>query len=349
MSVEAQVTCTISEAHLKNDKYVIQIDVVVKKKADDKLKQRKKDGYIAEAHKFMGGGKSPVFNASDESVIRFEIEEGLRPMTKFKDGQDRLKCGNLKKDEISRQIHLVPNENSSEHHAAITFYHNDEFLYQVIISDIPRGASGGQALGGANTGGEPVQRQASVRSNTSECSGSAATSGYVEAVPMPPRTQTPGSIDDGFSRADDFDDDGLPYPVPPAIPISRPPGGPTVVPLSPDASSDLPDKNTNRAFSNKSLAVLAEALGPHDAKRLLVHLNMEDAVINYELENHKGNCAGAYANLFCKWKKKEIGRGEAILRNEINAGLERIERNDIKLVFMKFSAENVDMMPADFK
>ena len=85
MSVEGQVICTISAAQLEKDKYAIQIDVVVKKKADDKLKQRKKDGYIAETNKFMGGGKSPPFNASGESVIRFEIEEGLRPMTKFKD------------------------------------------------------------------------------------------------------------------------------------------------------------------------------------------------------------------------------------------------------------------------
>ena len=95
MSVEGHIICTISEAHLKNDKYVIQIDAVVKKKADDKLKQRKKDGYIGETHKFMGGGKSPVFNACDESVIRFEIEEGLRPMTKFKDVGTSLLHSNL--------------------------------------------------------------------------------------------------------------------------------------------------------------------------------------------------------------------------------------------------------------
>ena len=105
----------------------------------------------------------------------------------------------------------------------------------------------------------------------------------------------------------------------------------------------------NGALSNKSLDALSEALGPHDARRLLVHLNMEDADIKYELDNHPRNSARAYANLFCKWRKKEIVRGEAILRNEINSGLERIERNDIKLVFMRFSAENFEMTPADFK
>ena len=94
---------------------------------------------------------------------------------------------------------------------------------------------------------------------------------------------------------------------------------------------------------------MSETLGPQDARRLLVHLNMEDADIKYELENHPRNIARAYANLFCKWRKKEIGKGEAFLRNEINSGLERIERNDIKLVFMRFSSENVEMTPADFK
>ena len=45
-------------------------------------------------------------------------------------------CRKIQKEVISRQIHLVPNQSSLEDHAAITFCHDGEFLYQITITGI---------------------------------------------------------------------------------------------------------------------------------------------------------------------------------------------------------------------
>ena len=76
---------------------------------------------------------------------------------------------------------------------------------------------------------------------------------------------------------------------------------------------------------------------------------MEEAHINAELQNHPRDCALAYANLFVKWQKKEIHRGEASMRLEMEKSLGRINRNDIKMKFMKFASEDVELTPDDFK
>lgn len=313
-STDVVVICTIHEKHLKKWKYVLQIDVVPKKKADDKLKQRKKEGFTHGSESVLGGGKFPMIIVDADSVIRFEIEEALRPVIKFKEGQDQLKCSNIKKEEISRQIHLVPNECSSSDHAAITFYHKGEYLHQVTINNIPKRAS-------------DMTRQTSVKSLTTEDCGSAATTGYVEAVPIPPRHEPQPSEDD-IESDNDYD---------------------RFSPTDSSYSSVIDNTDIPKALTDKSLDALSRALGPQDSKRLLVYLNVKDSVIKSELDNHPRDCGSAYANLFCKWRQQEIHRGEAYMRQEMNMGLEQIQRNDIRLVFMKYAAENADISPECFR
>ena len=84
-TTDACILCTINEKELRTGKYWIKIDVVQKKKADDKLKLRNKEGFTATAAGFLGGGKSQPIRVGDDDAITFEIEEALRPMTKFKE------------------------------------------------------------------------------------------------------------------------------------------------------------------------------------------------------------------------------------------------------------------------
>ena len=78
------VLCTILEDQLKQFKYILQIDIVLREKASELLKERKKKGFISKADNFIGGGKSAVFKVNTKSVIMFEIEGALKPMTPFK-------------------------------------------------------------------------------------------------------------------------------------------------------------------------------------------------------------------------------------------------------------------------
>ena len=83
--METIILCTISESQLQEGRYVIQIDVFPKEKAGDKLKERKKKGFINKASSFIGGGKSAIFKVKRGSVITFETDGALQPMTKFKE------------------------------------------------------------------------------------------------------------------------------------------------------------------------------------------------------------------------------------------------------------------------
>ena len=102
-------------------------------------------------------------------------------------------------------------------------------------------------------------------------------------------------------------------------------------------------------FSNKSLETLSDALGPIDGKKLLKQLNMTDAEIKFELDNHPHDSGCAYANLFNKWRNKEIHRGEIFMREALNKGLERIHRNDIRGVFRKCATENAELTADDLR
>ena len=70
-STDANILCSINEQELEKGKYWITIDVVPKKKADDKLKQRNKEGFITKTTGFWGGGKSPLFRVGDDSMVTF--------------------------------------------------------------------------------------------------------------------------------------------------------------------------------------------------------------------------------------------------------------------------------------
>ena len=78
------VLCTILEDQLKQFKYILQIDIVLREKASELLKERKKKGFISKTDNFIGGGKSAIFKVNTNSVITFEIEGALKPMTTFK-------------------------------------------------------------------------------------------------------------------------------------------------------------------------------------------------------------------------------------------------------------------------
>ena len=94
---------------------------------------------------------------------------------------------------------------------------------------------------------------------------------------------------------------------------------------------------------------LSDNLGPQDAKRLLKQLNMTDAEIKFEFDNHPRDSACACANLFYKWRSKEIDRGESLMCQELNRGLERIGRNDVRAVFERCRTENAELTTDDFK
>ena len=84
-STDVNLLCTVNEKEREKGRYWVKIDVVQKKKADDKLKQRNKEGFTGKAGGLLGGGKSHSFPVGDDDVILFEIEEALKPMTKFKE------------------------------------------------------------------------------------------------------------------------------------------------------------------------------------------------------------------------------------------------------------------------
>lgn len=336
--VEIIILCTISEPQLQQAKYVIHIDVLPKEKAADKLKKRKGKGFTSKTPSFIGGGKSDVFKIQKGSVITFETEGALHPKTKFKEGQNKLKCTNIKKEEVSRQIYLVPDDSCTDDHAAITFHHNEEFLYQVTITGIRREETA-------------VERQMSVRSNTLSSSGSVGSIGN-EVLPVPPRPPGQTADDDVVSvrtgrRANDDDDDGNDE-------VDGNIRRRNLCPQSQEyaGSSFLCLEESNKAgriFSDKSLEVLANALGPAGARRLLKQLNMADADIQFELNNHQHDCCSAYANLFSKWRNKEIHRGDGFLKQELSNGLKTIGRNDIRMVFKKCADENIELRADELK
>lgn len=336
--VEIIILCTISEPQLQQAKYVIHIDVLPKEKAADKLKKRKGKGFTSKTPSFIGGGKSDVFKIQKGSVITFETEGALHPKTKFKEGQNKLKCTNIKKEEVSRQIYLVPDDSCTDDHAAITFHHNEEFLYQVTITGIRREETA-------------VERQMSVRSNTLSSSGSVGSIGN-EVLPVPPRPPGQTADDDVVSvrtgrRANDDDDDGNDE-------VDGNIRRRNLCPQSQEyaGSSFLSLEESNKAgriFSDKSLEVLANALGPAGARRLLKQLNMADADIQFELNNHQHDCCSAYANLFSKWRNKEIHRGDGFLKQELSNGLKTIGRNDIRMVFKKCADENIELRADELK
>ena len=84
-TLDVIVLCTISESQLAQGKYIIQIDALLREKASEMLKERKKKGFISKAPNFIGGGKSAVFKVKTNSTITFEIEGGLKPMRQFKE------------------------------------------------------------------------------------------------------------------------------------------------------------------------------------------------------------------------------------------------------------------------
>lgn len=83
-SVYAVILCTILLSQLDQGKYVIQIDILPKEKAEEKKKKRREKGFVSKADVFMGGGKSKVFKVNVDSVITFQTDGALKPMTEFK-------------------------------------------------------------------------------------------------------------------------------------------------------------------------------------------------------------------------------------------------------------------------
>ena len=106
--------------------------------------------------------------------------------------------------------------------------------------------------------------------------------------------------------------------------------------------------NARNVLTSRSLTTLSDTLGPIDAKKLLKQLNMTDAEIKFEFDNHPRDSAHACANLFNKWRSKEIERGEIRMCQELNKGLKRIGRNDVKAVFERCYSENAELTVEDF-